>query len=437
MPDYKVIHDSVHGSVKLSGVYLDLLQRPELQRLHGVHQLGLAYLVFPGAHHTRMEHSLGTYQIANRMASALELPEQERRSVLAAAMLHDIGHAPYSHTLECVLEQRIGMTHTDIGRALIKGELRIIDPKEGEIIGDHGTIAEMLEAQGISSDLVTDLIVSPRGPDISGQKKLPLDGVQSYFNDNNYLRQIIHGPVDADQMDYLLRDAYYTGVAHGTIDIDRIMDTIELHHGDIAVRKSGMVAVEGLMVARALMYTSVYFHHTVRIAEMMLCKAVENSSESVIEDIQIQTDACLSERLLKDGGKASRIMTLLKYRHLYKRAYSMLISDLDPEQLDSLLPLTSYSKRKEVERQIADKAEVDESEVILDMPERELLITEPRIGKTEVPIVNGDRVKPLSKYSPLAKAIQNRSINDWAVMVSTPDTNREKVQRAAERVLFS
>lgn len=121
MPDYKVIHDSVHGSVKLSGVYLDLLQRPELQRLHGVHQLGLAYLVFPGAHHTRMEHSLGTYQIANRMASALELPEQERRSVLAAAMLHDIGHAPYSHTLECVLEQRIGMTHTDIGRALIKG----------------------------------------------------------------------------------------------------------------------------------------------------------------------------------------------------------------------------------------------------------------------------------------------------------------------------
>ncbi len=328
------------------------------------------------------------------------------------------------------------MSHTDIGKALIKGELRTIDPQEAKIVGDHGTIAELLESAGISAELVTDLIVSPRGPDMSGQKKLPLDGLQTYFNENNYLRQVIHGPVDADQMDYLLRDAYYTGVAHGTIDIDRIMDTIELHHGDIAVRKSGVVAIEGLMVARALMYTSVYFHHTVRIAEMMLCKAVENASESVVEDIQIQTDACLSERLLKDGGSAGRIMTLLKYRHLYKRAYSMLISDLDPEQLDSLLPLTTYAKRKEVERQIAEKAGIDESEVILDMPERELLIVEPRIGKTEVPIINGDRVRPLSKYSPLAKAIQTRSVNDWAVMVSTPAANRERVQKAAEKVLF-
>jgi uncharacterized protein len=436
VPDYKVIHDSVHGSVKLSGVYLDLLQRAEVQRLHGVHQLGLAYLVFPGAHHTRMEHSLGTYQLASRMAAALDIPEQERRCVLAAALLHDIGHAPYSHTLECVLEERIGMTHTDIGRALIKGDMRTIDPREGEIIGDQGTIADLLEREGISADLVTDLIVSPRGPDLSGQRKLPLEGVQTYFNENNYLRQVIHGPVDADQMDYLVRDAHYTGVAHGTIDIDRIMDTIELHHGDIAVRKSGVVAIEGLMVARALMYTSVYFHHTVRIAEMMLCKAVENASESAIADIQIQTDASLSERLLKDGGNAGRIMTLLKFRHLYKRAYSMLISDLDPEQLDSLLPLTSYEKRKEVEQQIADRAEVDESEVILDMPERELLITEPRIGKTEVPIINGDRVRPLSKYSPLAKAIQTRSVNDWAVMVSTPGPNLEKVRKAAEKVLF-
>jgi HD superfamily phosphohydrolase len=437
VPDYKVIHDSVHGSVKLSGVYLNLLQRAEVQRLNGVHQLGLAYLVFPGAHHTRLEHSLGTYQIATRMAAALMIPEEEKGGVLAAAMLHDLGHAPYSHTLECVLEHRTGMTHTDIGRALIKGDIRTIDPEEGKIIGDRGTIADLLESAGISADLVTDLIVTPRGPDLSGQKKLPMDGVQTYFNENNYLRQVIHGPVDADQMDYLLRDAYYTGVAHGTIDLDRILDTIELHHGDIAVRKSGVVAIEGLMVARALMYTSVYFHHTVRIAEMMLCKAVENASDAVLDDIQIQTDARLSERLMKDGGNAARIMTLLKYRHLYKRAFSMLISDLDPEQLDSLLPLTSYAKRKVVERQIAEKADVDESEVILDMPERELLITEPRIGKTEVPIISGDRIKPLSKYSPLAKAIQTRSVNDWAVMVSAPEEHRERVQKAAEKVLFS
>ncbi|HSA35655.1 MAG TPA: HD domain-containing protein, partial [Methanomassiliicoccales archaeon] len=109
MSSQKIIHDSVHGSVKVDGVFLELLHRPEMQRLHGVKQLGLAHLVFPGANHTRFEHSLGTYHVADLMCDALKLGKEDRDLALASALLHDLGHAPFSHTLEEVLENRFSL----------------------------------------------------------------------------------------------------------------------------------------------------------------------------------------------------------------------------------------------------------------------------------------------------------------------------------------
>ncbi len=436
MPDFKVIHDSVHGSVRVEGVFVDLMHRPELQRLHGVHQLGLAYLVFPGAHHTRWEHSLGAFCIAGKMADALGLKADEKSLVLTAALLHDIGHSPYSHTLEEVLEHRTGLDHTEVGRAMIHGDLKVVSPEEERVIGTLPSIGERLSDEGIDPHLVSDIIVSPVESIPIGQSTLIQDNGQGHFNQRHYLRQIIHGPVDADQMDYLLRDAHYTGVAHGAIDLDRLIDTMVLHNGDVTIRKNGLVAVEGLMVARSLMYTSVYFHKTVRIAEMMLCKAVEHASDRTIETIHRDTDASLSERLAAEGGKAARIMTQLKYRQLYKRSFSLYINDLEEEQLEDLAKLTDYERRKAKEREIADRAGVDHADVIVDMPSRELLLTEPRPGKTEVPILDEDRVRPLSRYSPLAKAIQSRGVHDWAVMVSAPERYRDRVRKATERVLF-
>ncbi|QLH74215.1 MAG: HD domain-containing protein [Methanomassiliicoccales archaeon] len=435
--DYKVIHDSVHGSVKVEGFFVDVMHRPEVQRLHGVHQLGMAYLVFPGAHHTRMEHSLGTFHVAGRMADALGISEEDKRTVQAAALLHDIGHSPYSHTLEAVLEHRTGMSHTDVGKAMISGDLRVWDDEEEEVLGPQRTIAELLEENGVDPDLVADIIVSPEDPNPNGQCTLAVDDGQAHFNSDRFLRQIIHGPVDADQMDYLLRDSHYTGVAHGTIDLDRLLDTMEIHNGDVTIRKNGIVAVEGLMVARSLMYTSVYFHKTVRIAEMMLCKAVEHASEEAIRSVHRDTDSSLSEKLFAEGGHASRIMTMLKYRRLYKKAFSLSIGDLDEEQLNILSQLTDYDRRRAKEREIAEKANLDEADIIVDMPSKEILLTEPRLGKTEVPIWNGDRVRSLSKYSPLAKAIQARGVNDWAVLVSCPEKHKERVRRSTERCIFS
>lgn len=436
MPGFKVIHDSVHGSVKVEGAFLRLLGRPEIQRLHGVHQLGLAHLVFPGANHTRMEHSLGTYHIASKMAEVLELGEAERNEVLAAAMLHDLGHAPFSHTLEEVMADRLGVDHVDLSQRMISGELRCLGEDELARIDDHLSVREVLEQEGISPERVSSLVVYPVGPDTPGQSVLDVEGGQAHFGQDNYLHQIIHGPVDADQMDYLLRDAHYTGVAHGTIDLDRLLQTIAVHHGDLVVDKGGLVAVEGLLVARALMYTSVYFHKTVRIAEMMLCKAVEMSDPSLLRNIHRETDGSLTEKLLAQGGYPAKVMTQLKYRELYKRCFSLSMADMREEDLDRLLQLTDYRRRKEVEQEIAVRAGVHGSEVILDMPERELLITEPRIGKTEVPILDVDRVRPLSRYSPLAKALQSRSVFDWAIMVSAPGKHRAEVARAAARALL-
>ncbi|HUL39221.1 MAG TPA: HD domain-containing protein [Methanomassiliicoccales archaeon] len=437
MPGFKVIHDSVHGSVRVEGLFLRLLGRPEMQRLHGVHQLGLAHLVFPGANHTRLEHSLGTFHIASLMADSLHLKQGERREVLAAALLHDVGHPPFSHTLEEVMADRLGVDHIDLSRQMIKGELRSIGNNERRLLQDTSSVQEVLEEEGISPEKVASLVVSPVSPDVPGQSTLDVEAGQAHFGQDNYLHQIIHGPVDADQMDYLLRDAHYTGVAHGTIDLDRLLQTIGVYHGDLVVHKGGVAAVEGLLVARALMYSSVYFHKTVRIAEMMLCKAVEMADASIVRNLHVDNDGSLTEKLLAQGGYPGKIMVQLKYRELYKRSFSLSMVDMGEEQMERLIQLIPFRRRKEAEEEIAARAGIHPSEVILDMPSRELLISEPRIGKTEVPILDEDRVRPLSRHSPLAKALQSRSVFDWAIMVSCPERYKAEVAKAAAKLIMA
>jgi HD superfamily phosphohydrolase len=436
VPGYKVIHDSVHGTVKVDGVFLELLERPEMQRLHGIHQLGLAYFVFPGANHTRLEHSLGTYHIASKLCSNLDMDERDRQEVRAAAMLHDIGHTPFSHTLEEVIHHRLGKDHMDVSKDIIVGDCLPYQDRDREVVGSIPPLPDVLESAGLDPARVADLVTSARRQEL-GQSTLMIEGEQAHFGQNNFLSQIISGPLDVDQMDYLLRDAYYTGVAHGTIDTDRLFQTIMVHHGDLVVDKSGLVAVEGLMVARSLMYTSVYFHKTVRIAEMMMCKAVESAPQEVLEDMFIDTDCSLSSKLASQEGAPSRLMTMLRYRRLYKKAYTLPISAMDDEQAEALLPLVKYDRRKAKEREIADRAGVSVEDVVLDIPEKALLLSEPRIGKTDVGILDGGRVRPLSRYSPLAKAIQSRGVHDWAVMVSTPAKYRDAVQKVASKVLFA
>lgn len=433
----KVIHDSVHGSVKVEGIFLELLQRPEIQRLQGVHQLGLAYYVFPGANHTRLEHSLGTYHMAKTMAAALELDKQDSRTVCAAALLHDLGHAPYSHTLEEVVENTTGLDHMNTTCDLIKGKIKIVPEEYLAVMGEPAPIAEMLEAEGISATEVCELIAASHNEAHNGQTYFDTTDGQGTFREKTYLKDMISGPLDVDQMDYLQRDAYYTGVAHGTIDVDRLMQTVAVVHGGLAIDKSGLVAIEGLMVARSLMYTSVYFHKTVRIAEMMLCKAIEAAPAAVLDDAHLHTDAQLSFALKNSGGDSTRIMTMLDYRRLYKKALTETVSALSEDQRKELSELSEYKKRKQKEHEIADRAGVPHTHVALDVPSKSVLLAELTVGKTDVPILDNGRVRTLAKYSPLARAIQARSVHDWAFLVSSPPECVEEVKKAAIKVLFA
>jgi HD superfamily phosphohydrolase len=433
MADFKIIHDTVHGSIKLDGLFLELLETPQIQRLHGINQLGLANLVFPGANHTRLEHSIGTCHVAKRLADSLGLDPHEKLLVCAASMLHDVGHSPYSHTLEMALHDKFSEDHMDITRDIILGKKRIKLEGEEE---KSPEIPELLNKYGLDPKEVASLI---SGADFDSQSKKIEDfhthNNQMIFNDKMYLHHIIHGSMDADQIDYLLRDSFYTGVAHGTIDIDRLIQTVEVFNNDLVVHKRGVPAVEGMLVARALMYTSVYYHKTVRIAELMLARAVELLDDP-LENISEMIDSELMAMLKEAGGLQRDVAYMLKYRRLFKRAFTLLKGTADEKDSEVIKDLRKPQNRRKAESDICRNAGIPEGYTILDLPERELLITEPRIRATNVKILDEKRLKPLSNFSPLAKALEVRDVYDWELMVSAAPKYLEKVNKVAKKVLF-
>jgi HD superfamily phosphohydrolase len=433
MPDYKIIHDTVHGSIKLDGLFLELLETPQIQRLHGINQLGLANLVFPGANHTRLEHSIGTCHVAKRLADSLKLDPQEKLMVCAASMLHDVGHSPYSHTLEMALHDKFAEDHMDITRDIILGN-KSIKMEGGEVNGP--LIPELLQKYALNPDEVASLI---SGADFDSQSKKIEDfhthNNQMIFNDKMYIPHIIHGSIDADQIDYLLRDSFYTGVAHGTIDIDRLIQTVEIFNNDLVVHKRGIPAVEGMLVARALMYTSVYYHKTVRIAELMLARAVELLDDP-LDNISEMIDSELMAKLKDSGGLQRDVANMLKYRRLFKRAFTLQKGKANAKEIEVIKDLRKPKNRKKAESDICKRAGIPEGYTILDLPERELKITEPRIHATNVKILDDMRLKPLSNFSPLARALEVRDVYDWDLMVSAAPRYLDKVNKVAKKVLF-
>ncbi|MDD5778277.1 MAG: HD domain-containing protein [Candidatus Thermoplasmatota archaeon] len=397
----KTIRDSVYGNVEVSGLFLELLHRPEMQRLHGIRQLGLTYLVYPGANHTRLEHSLGTCYVARRMAAALSLPEKERQAVGVAALLHDIGHGPFSHTLEYLLHLATGKNHETITRDMIVGTTTLADVDMPE------TLPRVLEDHGIDPADISAILAGERG----------------------HLSDIIHGPVDADQIDFLRRDAHYTGVAYGVIDFDRLMQTLTLHDGRLAIAKKGVSALESMLVARALMYSSVYLHKTVRIAELMLVRAVERAPPF---DFSQMTDG-ETIQALKDMGPLQRDIALrLKYRQLFKRAYWRSLATLSGEEKKHLAELDT----KQAENDIARRAGLDDGYVIVDVPGRDILLSEPRLRKMDLQVLEEGTLSPLSQHTPLTNALQLRGITDWGIMVACPEDARDRVAEIAPGVLW-
>lgn len=397
MEDIKFIRDSLYGNIEVNGIFLELMETPEIQRLHGIKQLGLTYLVYPGANHTRLEHSLGTSYIARKMAKALGIDAMQAG---VAALLHDIGHGPFSHTLEYLMHERIGKDHMDITREMILGKTLLSDCEY------ETTIKEILSKYGMDARKIADAIAG-----------------------KGEISKIIHGTLDADQIDYLMRDAYYTGVAYGVIDSDRIIQTMKLYNKDIVFERKGVTALESMLVARSLMYSSVYLHKTVRIAELMLVKAVERALSF---DFSLMNDAELIENLKRMGGYQEDIITRIKYRRLFKKVIAKSFSQLNEREREQISQIDS----REIEEKISKKIG-KEGYVIVDIPGKDILLSEPRLKKMDIKILDGKRIKKLSEITPIANALQLRGITEWALMVCSPEKYRDEVKKYAEKLLFA
>ena len=230
---YKIFNDPVHGFISIpKGLILRLIDHPYVQRLRRVRQLGLGYLVFPAAEHSRFSHALGALELGQRVLTNLRekdttISEKEYQATLIAILLHDVGHGPLSHTLEHSLIQ--DFNHEMMSLALMK-ELN------KEFNGALDTAIAIFTNQ---------------------YKK-------------KFLHQLISSQLDLDRLDYLRRDSFFTGVSEGSVGINRILKTMRVYKGNIVIEKKGIYAIENYIISRRLMYMQVYLHKTVLSADALL-----------------------------------------------------------------------------------------------------------------------------------------------------------------------
>tara|TARA_B000000441_G_C21627840_1_gene281571 strand:- start:48 stop:704 length:657 start_codon:yes stop_codon:yes gene_type:complete len=216
---------------------------------------------------------------------------------------------------------------------------------------------------------------------------------------------------------------------------------LERHSGDIAVEEGGLPALEGMMMARALMYSAVYFHRVTRVTEVMLSRAVERSSDSLPDSIDLQrrVDAEVWEALSSAGDYAQDMIRRLKYRQLLKVCTSRRREDLSEQQVTNLLSIVQNSEnRRQFEDDLAHRAGLPPGYVAVDVPNIKLLLSEPRMSQVEVRIRGDDgKTRWFREHTPIADALRKRQVSQAAVYVITLPSHGEKVAKLAERHLFS
>jgi uncharacterized protein len=387
----KIIKDPVHGYVEVDALALRLLDSDQIQRLRHITQLGFANLVYPGANHTRFEHSLGTMHLAGMMCRQLELDERETLLVTTAALLHDIGHGPFSHVTEPILIEFTGKRHHQIS----------------PLIRD-GPMAEILESEGIDPAEIASIV--------SGK---------------HHLSSIIHGSLDVDRMDYLMRDAHYTGVPYGTVDAHRLIRCTILADSGIALHEGGINAAESLLIARTLMRPAVYFHHVSRIATSMFLCALRQEILHVrgadAGTLVRMDDATAMERLKCSPHEVTRDLARRVYfRNLYKRALYVGEDRVNAPALQQDLGL---AKEEAIAEEIAETAGVPDREVLVDIPPL------PGALSMEVRVRNSHAILDIEEVSPLISTLNDTRRQQWRLGVYTTAENLEAVEEAASGVL--
>lgn len=396
---HKNIKDPSHGFISLTDLQQDLIEQPELQRLAWIKQLGLTFLVYPGAHQTRLEHSLGASNLTRQISQNLELKEQDEKNLEATALLHDLGHAPFSHSIEPLMEK----DHMEVTKEIIKGDI--------EVAPESGEIPHILDKHGLNPDEVANLVTGDR----EGKK---------------YLNQLINSQMDVDQLDYLTRDAYYTGVTYGSIETQRIINTMTISQGEITYLEKGIDALENYLLAKDHMYSSVYIHKTVSIAEKMLLRATERAKSN---KLYRKTDGELLEELKHSNEYSNHMVNRIIYRNLYKQSYT--IKNTDPQEKQEKLREIKGKQEKQIEREIAKEANLKQDEVIINRANEMLKESEPRLRQFNIKINKKGKLTPIEDLSEVVKSLKKKKVVRNIFSVYTTPENREKVKQATKNYL--
>jgi hypothetical protein len=379
------IKDSVHDHIDVGGVAEDLLETPPVQRLRRVSQLGTVKLVYPSANHTRFEHSLGVLHLADRALAELGVQGRQAERVRAAALLHDVGHSPYSHNTEDVVERHTGRQHDDVGPLITEG-----------------AVARVLTDHGLDPSAVAGLV---RG--------------------EGDLGQLVSGELDVDRMDYLVRDAHHTGVPYGTIDQARLVRELVFVDGELALAEGNVQTAESLLLARALMNPTVYNHHAARVGKAMLRRGAERLLETGVPPAELRRMDDYDFRVaLREHESTAAIAHRLDRRDLFKRAVWAELVDAPDDLLEA-----DHHEIADLEADIAARADVDPDAVVLDVP------GEPRMTESTTRVVVNGEARRLDRQSALVDALRMAQREQWRMGVYCPAEHTEAVGPAAESVL--
>jgi len=341
----EILRDPLWNNIRLDPVALSLLDTPVMQRLRYVRQLGLAFLVYPGATHSRFEHALGAYHLAGVALRLLDergalsgVSIRDQQIVRAAALLHDVGHYPFSHALE-----EIGVTH-------------------------HEEVARPLIMQGP----VADALVQALGPSAPSDVFALITGRSA-----SALQGLISGSIDLDKVEYLKRDAAMCGVPYGEIDVDRLINSLVLvphpvtGAPTVGVHEKGLSALESLLFAKYQMYRNVYWHHAVRSATAMYKRLVAVALEAnAVEGSAVArfTDEGLLVKLEATAlpSDAAAMLAGIRGRRLHKRTYECPAATLGDEVGEWIA--SDYALTRRVEDALAHELGLKKGELLLDFP---------------------------------------------------------------------
>ncbi len=406
------IQDPVYGYIYITESEKTIIDSYPMQRLHRLRQLAGAEYVYPAANHTRFEHSLGVMHLAGLACEnsnlADYLTKDEVQTVRLAALLHDVGHGPFSHVYEHLLV-KLNKTHEDLTRWLIEeSELREKLQKVGQ---DPGSIAKLA------------------GGELNKQGK-------------NFVDQIIQSAFDVDKLDFIVRDTYHTGAKYGYVDVFRLIQALDVMEGNLAVDLGALSALESLILARIESFKSIYFHRVGRAAQIMIATAMENAKDELgLMDYRTPEEyLALNDytvwAMLKKSEKSRKIMEDLENRRLLKCVYEQTFH-LRDKTVTSIFGGDEI--RGQIRDRIAEKANLPPDSVMIDVPTvpsvpyHHSILMQPM----EIPVFHkthtGQKIpQRLSDVSDIFEVLKG-FIN--ILRVYTAEPNREKVSAAATEVL--